>query len=126
MRKRLTSKSTAPVTRWSKSMRVAAMCCLGGGREAVGLGGLQVVAHVERTDVLHTLPASVLQEGKEGAERSAVSLPSVAVVDGSAQEMFDEVAGLAADSSPRHATGFPALLIGDCGLGDTSFSASDL
>src|SRR5215831_16728107 len=89
MRKRLTSKSTAPVTRWSKSMRMAAMCCLGGGREAVGLGGLQVVAHVKRTDVLHALPASVLQEGKEGAERSAISLPCVAVVDGSAQEMFD-------------------------------------
>ena len=63
---------------------------------------------------------------KEGAERSAVSLPCVAAVDGSAQEMFDAVAGLAADSSPRHATGFPALLIGDCGLGDTNFSASDL
>src|SRR5215471_9562388 len=64
-----------------------------------------------------TTPRSV----EDGAERSAVSLPCVAVVDGSAQEMFDAVAGLAANSSPRHATGFPALLIGDCGLGDTSF-----
>ena len=107
-------------------MRMAAMCCLGGGREAVGLGGLQVVALVKRTDVLHALPGLRPPEGKEGAERSAVSLPCDAVVDVSAQEMFDAVAGLAADTSPRHATGFPALLIGDCGLGDTSFSASDL
>src|SRR5262245_38283285 len=37
----------------------------GGGRQAVGLGGLEIVAHVEGADVLHALLAFVLQEGEE-------------------------------------------------------------
>jgi hypothetical protein len=59
----------------------------GGGGQAVDLGGLQVVAHIERTNVLDALLAAVLQEGKEGAQRPAVGLPCVAVVDGGAQEV---------------------------------------
>jgi len=34
----------------------------GGGGEPIGLGGLEVVAHVVRADVLHALPAAVFQE----------------------------------------------------------------
>ena len=44
-------------------MRTAAMCMLeGGGGEPIGLGGLEVVAHVVRADVLHALPAAVFQK----------------------------------------------------------------
>jgi hypothetical protein len=41
----------------------------GGGRQAIGLGGFQVVTDVERADVLHALLAAVLQEGEGRAQR---------------------------------------------------------
>ena len=67
----------------------------GGGRKAIGLGGLQIVAHIEGPDVLHALLAAVLEEGEERAERPAVGFPGVVVVDGGAQEVLDAVARLA-------------------------------
>jgi hypothetical protein len=70
----------------------------GGGRQAVGLGGLQVVAHVEGADFLDALLAAVLEEGKERAQRPAVGSPRIVVVDGGAQEVLDAIAGLAAGS----------------------------
>jgi hypothetical protein len=41
----------------------------GGGRQAVDLGRLEVVANVERADVLDALAAAVLQKGEKRAER---------------------------------------------------------
>jgi hypothetical protein len=68
----------------------------GGGGQSIGLRGFEVVADVEGADVLHALPAAVLEEGKERAQRPAVGPSSVVVVDGSAQEVLDAVARLAA------------------------------
>jgi hypothetical protein len=67
-----------------------------GRRQAVGLGGFEIVAHIEGADVLHAHATAVLEEGKEGAERPAVGSARVVVVDGGAQEVLDAVAGLAA------------------------------
>jgi len=67
----------------------------GGGREAIGLGGFEVVAHIEGTDVLYARPPAVLEEGEERAERSAVRSSRVVVVDGGAQEVLDAVVRLA-------------------------------
>src|SRR5262249_45538078 len=40
----------------------------------LGLGGLQVVVHVEGTDVLHALPAAVLEVREERAQRRPYAL----------------------------------------------------
>jgi hypothetical protein len=45
----------------------------GGGRKAVDFRCFEIVADVEGADVLHALPAAVLQEGKERAERPPVA-----------------------------------------------------
>src|SRR6516164_10803197 len=71
--------STPPVTRWSKSMRTAAMCCFDVTVNSC-LGGLEVVAHVERPDVLYALLAAVLEVREERAQRPAVSPAGVVVV----------------------------------------------
>jgi hypothetical protein len=67
-----------------------------GGREVVGLGGFEIVAHIEGTDVLYARPTAIFEEGKERAERSAIGPPRIVVVDGGAQEVLDAVARLAA------------------------------
>src|SRR5215471_10367083 len=41
------------------------MLLQGSGRKAVGLGSLEIVAHVEGTDVLHALLTAALEEGEE-------------------------------------------------------------
>jgi hypothetical protein len=68
----------------------------GGGRQAVGLRGVKIVAHVEGADVLHALPAAILQEREERAQRPAVGPSRVVVVNGGAQEVLDAIARLAA------------------------------
>src|SRR5262245_46976679 len=63
--------STPPVTRWVKEHANGGHMLLErGGRQAIGFGGFEIVAHVERADVLYARPAAVLREGKERAERS--------------------------------------------------------
>src|SRR5262245_11774779 len=79
----------------------------GGGRKAVRLGGFEIVARVERTDVLYALLAAILQERKERAERPAVCPPGVLIVDGGAQEVLDAVTGLAAGALDQG--GWPTL-----------------
>jgi hypothetical protein len=41
----------------------------GGGRQPIGLGRVEIVADVERADVLHTVLAAVLQEERVVAGR---------------------------------------------------------
>jgi hypothetical protein len=55
-------------------MRWGAHAIESGGRKAVGLGGFKVVAHVERADVPHALLATVIEEGKERAQRPEPSI----------------------------------------------------
>ena len=97
--------STPPVTRWSKSMRTAAMCCFDVTVNS-SLGGLEVVAHVERSDVLYALLAAVLEVREERAQRPAVSPAGVVVVDRGPQEVLDAVARLAARAC-NEAGGWP-------------------
>ena len=78
-------------------MRMAAMCCLSVAVDRpIGFGGFEIVAQVERADVLHPLFAAVLKEGEQRAQRSAVGPTGIIVVDGGAQEVLDAVARLAA------------------------------
>jgi len=86
-------------------MRTAAMCCFDVTVNS-SLGGLEVVAHVERSDVLYALLAAVLEVREERAQRPAVSPAGVVVVDRGPQEVLDAVARLAARAC-NEAGGWP-------------------